>query len=63
MAKIDSRLIELPSDSGTVYVVKDGSYTPASYVENDNVTHETWTMTLEDDTVITKEVVTWTSQD
>ena len=29
----------------------------------DNFSHETWTMTLEDDTEITKEVVTWTSQE
>ena len=28
----------------------------------DKFSHETWTMTLEDDTEITKEVVTWTSQ-
>ena len=28
----------------------------------DKFSHETWTMTLDDDTEITKEVVTWTSQ-
>ena len=33
-----------------------------SYVPSANVSHETWTMTLDDDSVQTKEVVIWTSQ-
>ena len=63
MAKIDSRIIELPSDNGAVYVVKDGHFATASYVESTNIGHEEWTFILEDDTEIQKEVVTWTSAD
>ena len=56
MSKLDSRWIALPGEEGSVYVVKDGAYVPA-------ISHETWTITLEDDSVQTKEVVIWTSQE
>ena len=62
MGKLDSRFIALPSTNGAIFVIKDGEYILANYIDSANVSHETWTMTLEDDSVITKEVVTWTSQ-
>ena len=58
---IDTRLIELPSASGAVYVVKDGAFIPTNYIDGANISHETWTMTLEDHSIITKDVATWTS--
>ena len=33
-----------------------------TYVSSSSLNHETWTMTLDDDSVITKDVATWTSQ-
>ena len=33
-----------------------------AYVSSNSLNHETWTMTLDDDSVITKDVATWTSQ-
>lgn len=33
-----------------------------TYVSSSSLEHETWTMTLDDDSVITKDVATWTSQ-
>lgn len=33
------------------------------FVHSENVRHETWTFTLEDNTVVTKEVMVWTSQE
>lgn len=33
-----------------------------TYVSSSSLGHETWTMTLDDDSVITKDVAIWTSQ-
>ena len=43
------------------YVI-DSEALDAKYVSSSSLGHETWTMTLEDDSVITKDVATWTSQ-
>lgn len=34
-----------------------------AYVSSGSLEHETWTMTLDDDSVITKDVAIWTSQE
>ena len=33
-----------------------------AYVSSNSLNHETWTITLDDDSVITKDIATWTSQ-
>ena len=47
------------------YKIGDGSTAwnnLAYFFDSDALGHETWTMTLDDDSVITKDVATWTSQ-
>ena len=53
---------KLPNDDSK-YVVQNGDYVKADYVENKDVEYETWTITLENDSVITRKVVLWTSQE
>ena len=52
----------IETDTGK-YKIGDGTtaWNELDYVNN-SLGHETWTMTLDDDSVITKEVATWTSQ-
>jgi len=38
MAKIDARFIELPSDDGAVYVVKDGDFVSVTIVDGGEIT-------------------------
>lgn len=38
------------------------NYHDSSKLNTSNVSHETWTFTLDDDSTVTKEVTTWTSQ-
>ena len=55
----------IETDTGK-YKIGDGStaWNDLEYGGSlDNFSHETWTMTLDDDTEITKEVVIWTSQE
>ena len=60
--------IVIETDTGK-FKIGDGvsTWTELGYVSDNCVSsnslgHETWTMTLEDDSVITKDVATWTSQ-
>ena len=52
----------IETDTGK-YKIGDGTtaWNKLDYANN-SLGHETWTMTLDDDSVITKEVATWTSQ-
>lgn len=56
----------LETDTGK-YKIGDGTSTwnelDYAYVSSSSLKHETWTMTLDDDSVITKDVAIWTSQE
>ena len=47
-------------DLVTVKHVRD-ALERVSAANNDNLTHETWTFTLDDDSTVTKEVTLWQS--
>ncbi len=38
MAKIDTRFIDLPSDNGDVYVVKDGEFVSVTIIDGGEIT-------------------------
>ncbi len=38
MAKIDTRFIDLPSEDGAVYVIKDGEFVPVTIVDCGEIT-------------------------
>lgn len=48
MAKVDNRLIAFPNTEGTVYVEKNGAFTPVNMV---NMT-ETWSPSINDEEII-----------
>lgn len=47
---------------GTSWELLKFSLALNAYVKKSDITHETWTFTLDDDTEVTKEVVLWNSQ-
>lgn len=46
---------------GTTWELLKFSLALYAYVKKSDITHETWTFTLDDDTEVTKEVVLWNS--